>query len=228
MSEDPYVIIARALREHRPPERPRGLSLLRRARRQLHRRHRLPAGRAGPTGSPPGCARATRRFVYRNLAVEGATSAEVLEQLRPGARARARPGDRGLRRQRRPPLHPPRPSGYARRLADLRRPARRRPAVHVVTATAPERWDFLELGPRTRARVEARHARRQRRDPGSPPSTACPASRSPAIPGSATARTSPPTACTPRRGHARAARGFAALLRDGYGIPIAIKEGDEP
>jgi hypothetical protein len=26
--------------------------------------------------------------------------------------------------------------------------------VRIVTATAPERWDFLDLGPRTRARLE--------------------------------------------------------------------------
>ena len=37
--------------------------------------------RAGPIGSPPGSPTATPDFVYRNLAVDGATSADVLDQL---------------------------------------------------------------------------------------------------------------------------------------------------
>ena len=45
--------------------------------------------------------------------------------------------------------------GYARRLAAMVRRLRDAdPSLRIVTATAPDRWDFLELGPRTRARVE--------------------------------------------------------------------------
>jgi phosphatidylinositol alpha 1,6-mannosyltransferase len=100
--------------------------------------------------------------------------------------------------------------------------------VIMITATSPEGWDFVDLGPRTRARVEAgmrrfndvtrRVAERQRipcldvvehpglrdRDnfagDGLHPST---------------------------RGHAHAAQAFARVLRDNHRIPIGHLEGDE-
>jgi lysophospholipase L1-like esterase len=46
-------------------------------------------------------------------------------------------------------------AAYARRLAGIFRRLRETlPGVRIATATAPDRWDFLELGPRTRARLE--------------------------------------------------------------------------
>ena len=46
-------------------------------------------------------------------------------------------------------------AAYARRLGEMIDTLHGRcPGVRVVTATAPERWNFLDLGPRTRARVE--------------------------------------------------------------------------
>jgi lysophospholipase L1-like esterase len=117
------------------------------------------------TGCEPGEAWADRlaarlgagdpEFVYRNLGVEGATSAEVLEQL--GDALQLEPdlvtvvcGVNDVLFSVRPDHH-----AYARRLAGIFRRLREAlPAVRVATATAPERFDFLELGPRTRRRLE--------------------------------------------------------------------------
>ena len=102
---------------------------------------RLAAGRPG--------------FAYRNFAVAGATSEQVLDQLAPAAAfgpdlATVVCGANDVLFSVRPDAE-----AYSRRLAlifrvlgALDRPAR------ILTATAPERWDFLELGPRTQARLE--------------------------------------------------------------------------
>jgi lysophospholipase L1-like esterase len=94
-------------------------------------------------------------FTYRNLAVEGATSTAVLDQLGPAL-------------QMEPDLVTvvcgvndvlfsvrPDPARYARNLAGIVRRLRAvLPAVKILTATAPEQWAFLELGPRSQARLE--------------------------------------------------------------------------
>lgn len=94
-------------------------------------------------------------FVYENLAEDGATSADVRRQL---CRAlQLEPdlvsvvcGTNDLLYRRLDPL------AYSRNLsAILGGLVRALPTVRVVTATAPERWDFLPLGPRTRTRLEA-------------------------------------------------------------------------
>jgi lysophospholipase L1-like esterase len=93
-------------------------------------------------------------FVYRNLAAEGATSSDVIEQLGPALQIEpdlvtvicgANDVLFSVR---------PNPGAYARRLAAIFRRLRDPlPSVRIVTATAPESWDFLELGPRTQARL---------------------------------------------------------------------------
>lgn len=94
-------------------------------------------------------------FLYRNLAVEGATSAAVVDQLGPALQlepdlATVVCGANDVLFSVRPDAH-----AYARRLARIFRGLRSAlPAVRLATATAPERWDFLELGPRTRRRLE--------------------------------------------------------------------------
>jgi lysophospholipase L1-like esterase len=93
-------------------------------------------------------------LVYRNLAVDGATSAAVLEQL-PAALA-LRPnlvtvvcGANDVLLTSRPDIE-----GYERRfsaiLGGLREGA---PGAAILTASAPESWHFLELRPRTKARL---------------------------------------------------------------------------
>jgi lysophospholipase L1-like esterase len=98
---------------------------------------RLAAGRPG--------------FEYRNFAVEGATSEQVLDQLAPALRfgpdlATVVCGANDVLFSVRPDA-----DAYARRLAVIFRVLGE---ARILTATAPERWDFLELGPRTRARLE--------------------------------------------------------------------------
>ena len=117
------------------------------------------------TGCPPGLCWADRLaaaladgdgdFAYENLARHGATSADVRAEL--GRAIQLEPdlvtvvcGTNDLLLRRLDPL------AYSRNLsAILAGLGRAVPGVRIVTATAPERWDFLPLGPRTRARLEA-------------------------------------------------------------------------
>lgn len=101
------------------------------------------------------CLRATSPALeLRNLAVHGATSAEVVEQL-PEA-LELEPdlvtvvfGANDVLTTTRPDA-----SAYARRLEKILAALQQaNPVVRPVTATSPERWDFLELGPRTSARI---------------------------------------------------------------------------
>jgi lysophospholipase L1-like esterase len=92
---------------------------------------------------------------YENLAVDGATSAEVLEEQVEPALALEPDfvtvicGANDVLLTTRPDV-----AGYAERidriLARLREGA---PGALVVTATAPEGWQFMELRPRTEARL---------------------------------------------------------------------------
>ncbi len=94
-------------------------------------------------------------FEYRNFAVEGATSEQVLDQLAPALRfqpdlATVVCGANDVLFSVRPDA-----DAYARRLTVMFRVlCDLDPPTRILTATAPERWDFLELGPRTRSRLE--------------------------------------------------------------------------
>lgn len=152
MTLDPYARIARTLDG---PLRAQRLSLY------------IALGDSFTAGS--GCSpgqgwpdRLTRRMrarspelELRNLAVHGATSATVLEQLpqaldlEPDLVTVVCGGNDVLRTTR------PDPEAYTRNLdAIARRILQSNRGARVVTATAPERWDFLAVGPRTRARIE--------------------------------------------------------------------------
>lgn len=94
-------------------------------------------------------------LVYRNLAVDGASSAEVLEQL-PEAVA-LRPdlvtvicGANDVLLASRPDVE-----GYERRFSEIlgRLRAALGPGAAILTATAPESWHFIELRRRTRTRL---------------------------------------------------------------------------
>jgi lysophospholipase L1-like esterase len=94
-------------------------------------------------------------FTYRNLAVEGASSEEVMDQL-PAAVAFGPDlvtvicGANDVLFSVRPDA-----DAYGRRLGAIFSVLRAGvPGVSIATATAPERWDFLEFGPRTRERLE--------------------------------------------------------------------------
>jgi lysophospholipase L1-like esterase len=91
---------------------------------------------------------------YRNLAVDGATSAGVLDQVGPALQLEPDLvtvicGANDVLLSVRPDL-----DGYAERFAQiLDRLAAGLPRVSILTATSPEHWDFMALGPRTRQRV---------------------------------------------------------------------------
>jgi lysophospholipase L1-like esterase len=154
---DPYAAIVRALRSQRGEPEIRSYAAL---------GDSFTAG----TGCAPGESWADRlaarlgagrpEFVYRNLAVEGADSAEVLGQIGPALQlepdlATVVCGVNDVLFSVRPDVE-----AYARRLEEIFTRLRAAlPAIRVATATAPERWDFLELGPRTRARLERGIAR---------------------------------------------------------------------
>lgn len=94
-------------------------------------------------------------LVYRNLAVDGASSAEVLEQL-PEAIALGPDlvtvicGANDVLLTSRPGV-----AGYERRFSEIleRLRANMGPEAAILTATAPESWHFMELRPRTKARL---------------------------------------------------------------------------
>jgi lysophospholipase L1-like esterase len=94
-------------------------------------------------------------LVYRNLAVEGARSDQVLDQL--PAAVRLRPDLVTVVCGANDVLFSVRPDAeaYGKRLGAIFGVMRSAvPGVMIATATAPERWDFLGFGPRTRARME--------------------------------------------------------------------------
>lgn len=156
MSErDPFAVIADALTTHRPGARARGYCFA-----------ALGDSFTAGTGCQPGEGWADRlairlrtkspRLLYRNLAVDGATSADVLDQVGPALQLEPDLvtvvcGGNDVLRSRRPDI-----AGYAERLGSIFSRLRETlPGVTLVTATSPARWSFLGLGPRTTERVEA-------------------------------------------------------------------------
>ncbi len=104
-----------------------------------------------------GMRRANPRLRYANLAVDGATSADVLD-LQVDPALSLEPdfltvicGANDVLLSTRPDV-----AGYAERFdAILRRLREGAPEAMLVTATAPEGWQFMELRPRTEARIIA-------------------------------------------------------------------------
>jgi lysophospholipase L1-like esterase len=91
---------------------------------------------------------------YANLAVDGATSADVLEQL--PAALELRPdlvtvicGANDVLLTSRPDVE-----GYERRFSEILGTLREAaPEAAILTTTAPDSWHFMELRPRTKARL---------------------------------------------------------------------------
>lgn len=163
----------------------------------------------------------------RNLALHGATSTEVLEQL--SAAVELEPdlvtvvcGANDVLRSTRPE-----PERYAANLtAILERLRRAAPGVRIATATSPERWDFLRLGPRTRERVERgiaafNVATRRVAAAFDVPCLEVSGHRGLSEPENFGADGLHPSSL----GHEHAARGFALLLRERYGIETTTEGG---
>ncbi len=113
-------------------------------------------GERWPDRLAAGLRRANPELVYENLAVDGADSAEVLEQV-PTATA-LRPdlvtvicGANDVLLTVRPDVE-----GYEQRFARILSTLRAElPEAAIVTGTAPESWHFMDLRPRTRQRIAA-------------------------------------------------------------------------
>jgi lysophospholipase L1-like esterase len=119
----------------------------------------------------------------------------------------------------------PDPERYAANLAlILGRLRVAHPHARVATATSPEGWDFMRLGPRTRRRVERGISALNgvtRRLAGA---MGVPCLDVAGHPGLGEQRNFSADGLHPSAiGHRHAARGFAALLADAYGI----ETGDE-
>ena len=228
MSIDPFAEISKAITGSWGPE-------ARRAQLSLY--VALGDSFTAGTGCAPGEAWPERlttalrarnpQLALRNLAVEGASSEQVLAQL-PEA-VELEPdlvtvvcGANDVLRSTRPDAN-----AYARRLASVfGRLQDANPVVRIVTATAPERWDFLELGPRTRARVERGVARINRATRGVADAYGIPCLEVAGHPGLCEGENFCADGLHPSAlGHARAARGFAELLRERFGIAITIGGG---
>jgi lysophospholipase L1-like esterase len=167
-------------------------------------------------------------FTYTNLAVDGADSAAVLEQV-PVA-IELEPdlvtvicGANDVLLTSRPDV-----AGYERRFAEiLERLREAAPEAAILTATAPEGWHFMELRPRTKARLTraltdlnaATRAVAARHDvpclivAGHPGLTERDNFSADGLHPSA-------------RGHERAAREIALSLQANFGIPSDLQGGD--
>jgi lysophospholipase L1-like esterase len=226
MTEDPFVTIARALQEHGTPGSPRRVSCY------VALGDSFTAG----TGSPDGLGWTDRiaaslrgrheGFVYRNLAADGATSADVLAQLGDGLQLEPDLvtvicGANDVLKSTRPDA-----SLYERRLTTIfERLMDAGPRVIVITATSPERWDFVPLGPRTQARVEAGMRRFNDVTREVAEAHGVPCLDVADHPGLRDRENFAADGLHPSiQGHARAARAFAGLLRDGHRIPIGLDD----
>jgi lysophospholipase L1-like esterase len=158
--EDPFAAIARHLTERRGVRRRGAVSCY----AALGDSFTAGTGCAPAERWPDRLAAALRRrhgnLAYRNLAEHGATSEDVLAQVGPALQLEPDLvtvicGANDVLQSVRPDVE-----GYARRLAEiLDRLRSALPGVAILTATAPESWSFLELGPRTEARVRSGIAR---------------------------------------------------------------------
>ncbi|MGH2962106.1 MAG: SGNH/GDSL hydrolase family protein [Solirubrobacterales bacterium] len=161
-------------------------------------------------------------FEYRNLASEGATSDAVLGQV--GAALQLEPdlvtvvcGANDVLRRVRPDV-----DGYAETLAEiLGRLRAALPAAAILTATSPEGWRFMELGPRTRARVVAGIRRANEATRMVAADRGVPCLDVVDHPGLADRTNFSPDGLHPSSvGHERAAREFADVLRVEFGIDV--------
>lgn len=164
----------------------------------------------------------TPALVYRNLAVEGATSEAVLAQVGPALQLEPDLvtvicGANDILRSVRPDV-----DGYARRLGQiLDRLREALPRVATLTATTPESWRFLELGPRTSARVSAGIGRLNDATRSISARRGVPCLDVVGHPGLDDAANFSHDGLHPSpAGHERAAMEFAAALRTHFGIDV--------
>lgn len=167
------------------------------------------------------------RLLYRNLASEGATTTEVLEgqlsralEVEPDLATLIAGANDVLQTVR------PRPEEIAERLArgfDTIKQAV--PGVLIVTATVPERWRFMRMGPRTQARVSAGITELNGRIRALAEERGMPCLDVAAHPGLADAENFAEDGLHPSPlGHARAAAAFTRLLQSQTGANTWVEE----
>jgi phosphatidylinositol alpha 1,6-mannosyltransferase len=167
-------------------------------------------------------------FAYRNLAVDGATSAAVLAQL--PAAIELQPdlvtvvcGANDVLLTTRPDV-----AGYARRFEEiLRRLGEALPDAAVLTTTAPESWHFMELRPRTKARLVAALAELNAATEALAARYGVPCLIVAGHPGLTQRENFSADGLHPSAlGHQRAAREIALALRAHFGIKTDLRGGD--
>jgi lysophospholipase L1-like esterase len=162
------------------------------------------------------------KLTYRNLAEDGATSEAVLGQLGPALQLEPDLvtvicGANDVLRSVRPDI-----DGYGERLAEiLDRLRSALPTAAILTATSPEGWRFMELGPRTRARVTSGIRRANALTRTVAAERGVPCLDVVDHPGLADPANFSPDGLHPSSvGHRRAAVEFAEVLRDEFGIDL--------
>lgn len=184
-------------------------------------------GQAWPERLATALRAANPSLELRNLAAHGATSDQVLAQA--GEAVELEPDLVTVVCGANDVLLTPRPdvAAYSRRLAGVFGRLRQAvPGVRIVTATAPERWEFLELRPRTRERVERGIARLNRATRTVAAAYDVPCLDVAGHPGlSEPANFSADGLHPSPLGHERAAHGFAELLRERCAIEITTEGG---
>jgi lysophospholipase L1-like esterase len=226
--EDPFAVMARHLPRGGPgPGRPVSCYVA------------LGDSFTAGTGCAPGESWADRladslraanpRLTYRNLAEEGATSDAVLRQVGPALQLEPDLvtlvcGANDVLLTLRPDVE-----AYAHRLEQiLDRLRAGLPGVAILTATAPEGWRFLDLGPRTRRRVAEgiRSVNEVTREVAA--ARGVPFLDVVGHPGLEDSVNFAPDGLHPSvTGHARAAREFAAALRAHFGIEFPTPREEE-
>ena len=186
------------------------------------------------TGCGPGRSWADRiaaalggdEVTYRNLAVHGATSTEVRRQVGPALQMEPDLisvicGVNDLLFATRLDV-----LAYSRNLDGALRAAQGSLAgVRIFTATAPESWDFLGVGPRTRARIERDAVRLNQATRSIAAAHDIPLLEVAGDPGLSDPENFNLDGLHPSPvGHARAAREVAALLTNSFGLAIDDKE----
>ena len=185
-----------------------------------------PEGQAWPDRLAAGIRVENPGFELRNLAVGGATSDEVLEQLpeaielEPDLVTVVCGANDALLSTR------PDPERYAANFEAILEGLRVAvPGVRIVTATSPERLEFMPLGPRTRDRVEHGIADVNERTRRIAARNGVPCLEVVGHSG----LSEPENFCADglhpsALGHEHAAHGFAAFIAEAYGIEISEEE----
>ncbi len=185
-------------------------------------------GRAWPELLADGLREHHPSLDLRNLAVEGATSDEVAEQvpeaieLEPDLVTVVCGANDVLRSTR------PDPERYAANLAlILGRLRVALPGTRIATATSPEGWDFLPVGPRTRRRIEEGVQECNEITRGMASLLGVPCLEVAGHPGLSNAKNFSDDGLHPSTlGHTHAADGFALLLRERMGIETGDTGGE--